>query len=217
MALERILDSISGITRSASAVDIGANRGDYTIAFAKHFDGITAFEPDPATFPLLENNIRSSCATGVTPINAAVSDHDGQVTFYRDLRPEWGGAAGSVHVLQGLGGKTEAIRVPCLTLDSHCTERNLSPDFIKIDVEGHEPAVISGAWQTISRHRPVLVFEFWEDWFSRGFKETFIALDSFYELSVLQTGDSVRDRYLATGGKLDGAPAVVDILCRPRR
>jgi FkbM family methyltransferase len=217
MTLERILDSISGIRKRKSAIDIGANRGDYSIALARHFDRVTAFEPDPATFSVLENNIRSVRATEVTPINAAVSDRDGQVTFYRDLRPEWGGVAGSVYVLHPLEGQTEEIRVPCLTLDSYCTPRDLSPDFIKIDVEGHEPAVISGAWQTISRHRPLLVFEFWEDWFHRGFKEIFIALDALYDLSVLQSGDPVRNRYLATDGKLDGAPAVVDILGRPRR
>jgi hypothetical protein len=60
------------------------------------------------------------------------------------------------------------------------------------------------------------VFEFWESWFLRGFKDIFVALDRFYKLSVLQTGDSVQDRYMVAGGKVKGDAVVVDILCWPK-
>ena len=216
MDIELFRSVIAAMNTTESAIDVGANRGEYAIMLSKYFDRVTAFEPDSATFLALENQIRVSCATGVTPVNAAASDRDGHITFYRDLRPEWGGVAGSVHVLDGLEGRTEEIRVPCVSLDSYCAAHDITPSFIKIDVEGHEPAVIEGARQIISRHRPVLVFEFWETWFHRDYRETFVALDSLYELSVLQTGDLVRDRYLATDGKPGGEAGVVDILCRPR-
>jgi FkbM family methyltransferase len=217
MALERILEAVGTLERRRQAIDIGANRGDYTIALAGHYDRVTAFEPDPETFRALKTNISSAAVDGVTLVNKAVSDRDGELVFYRDLRPEWGGMASSVHVLQGLEGQTEEIRLPCQTLDAYCAEHDLSPDFIKIDVEGHEPAVIAGAWKTLSRLRPLLVFEFWETWFHRGYNQLFADLEQLYELSVLQTGDPVRSCYMETDGRLDREPTVVDILCRPKR
>ena len=36
-----------------------------------------------------------------------------------------------------------------------------APDLIKLDVEGHEAAVLSGAFRLLTRHRPLIVFESW--------------------------------------------------------
>ena len=33
-------------------------------------------------------------------------------------------------------------------------------DFVKMDVEGHEPAALRGFWRNLTRHRPALVIEF---------------------------------------------------------
>jgi hypothetical protein len=47
------------------------------------------------------------------------------------------------------------MRVPTTTLD----ELNFSPDFIKIDVQGAEMAVLRGGYKTISTHKPILLVE----------------------------------------------------------
>lgn len=59
-------------------------------------------------------------------------------------------------------------------------------DFIKIDVEGFEPEVIRGALQMIQKHRPIIYFEFLEQYavrhgFNYGtFQDLFAGLN--YEL-----------------------------------
>jgi FkbM family methyltransferase len=51
--------------------------------------------------------------------------------------------------------RVDTQRVELKTLDAF----NLQPDFIKIDVQGHELHVLRGAAQTIRRNRPILMIE----------------------------------------------------------
>ena len=44
-----------------------------------------------------------------------------------------------------------------ITLDSFCSQHKLSPDLIKIDVEGAELGVLKGARETIQSHKPMIV------------------------------------------------------------
>src|SRR5262249_40284913 len=46
-----------------------------------------------------------------------------------------------------------------VTLDQFCSERNITPDVIKIDVEGAEVRVLLGAGNVLARSRPVLLCE----------------------------------------------------------
>ena len=45
------------------------------------------------------------------------------------------------------------------TLDEFTKDRNIIPTVIKIDVEGHELAVLKGAEQTIELYKPTLIIE----------------------------------------------------------
>jgi hypothetical protein len=48
------------------------------------------------------------------------------------------------------------LRVPVRALDGYDLQ---GVEFIKIDVEGHEPAMLAGAVDTIARNRPVVLVE----------------------------------------------------------
>lgn len=43
--------------------------------------------------------------------------------------------------------------LPCVPVDAFCAAKNISPDFIKIDVKGFELAVLRGARQIIQSAR----------------------------------------------------------------
>jgi hypothetical protein len=57
--------------------------------------------------------------------------------------------------------ETESIiyEVKTDTLDNFTKEKNIIPDVIKIDVEGHELSVLKGAENFISKHHPTLIIE----------------------------------------------------------
>lgn len=195
------------------AIDVGANSGYYTKELAANFGRVIAFEPNPNVTEKLQKNV---VAANVLIEKQAISDKPGEVTLYLDMRPGLSGVATSMHKLEGLEGLTEDITVPCTTLDAYCEQYQLTPAFIKIDVEGHEPAVIKGAAKTIEHARPVIILEFWETWFNRGYREMFLWLEPMYELRVIQTGELVRSVYLKTEGKLSREAGVVDICALPR-
>jgi FkbM family methyltransferase len=211
-------DAIQTIIRQhrdpqAVAIDVGANRGSYTKDLAANFGRVIAFEPNPYVMQILKENIRGA---NVAFEHSAISDKQGEVTLYIDVRPGQGGVATSVHRLDDLAGLIQEAVVPCTTIDAYCEQHGIAPTLVKIDVEGHEPAVIMGAARTIERVRPVIIMEFWETWFHRGYREMFLWLEPMYELRVLQTGELVRSAYLNTDGKLDRDAGTVDICALPR-
>jgi hypothetical protein len=51
------------------------------------------------------------------------------------------------------------LSVSVTTLDAYFADQPRGPDFLKIDVEGHESAVLAGAWRTLELHRPAILIE----------------------------------------------------------
>jgi FkbM family methyltransferase len=145
-----------------SFIDIGANVGLYGFLFGSVVDGgkVTFVEPDKSNSALIRKTIEKTKLPAVL-VEAAASDHVGQLQFHQDNIT---GATGSVV----LGGdksfvamyhhrKPTSVTVNATTVDELC---NLNiPDFIKIDVEGAELGVLSGAGKVLSQSQPALMFE----------------------------------------------------------
>ncbi len=149
-----LLDLLCG--DDALFLDIGANWGFFTLYLAARpgFAGrVHAIEPMPDSFADLASLVRQAgLSERVTCHEIALSDQDGQ-GFMR---------AEDVHSgLARLGETAGARPVRLARLDSFDLGR--PPAALKIDVEGHEAAVLSGAAQTLRAHRPFVVFESWID------------------------------------------------------
>ena len=118
--------------------DIGANAGSYTVLAAKIAGAeVIAVEPVPETAERLRRNVElNGLSDRVELHRVAVSDRAGTVRFTIDA-----------DTINPIAGATDAQRptlaVPCTTLDSLLGAR--VPALLKIDVEGHEGAVLEGA------------------------------------------------------------------------
>lgn len=153
------LDILSGMN---CLLDVGANVGWFSLeCAARHPDlAVHSLEPLPTTYAQLERNIALNDTLHVTPYNLGLSDENGELTFY--YYPE-----GLVNTsLKNLSGRDDVSTMKCdvVRLDDFASERDLTVDFIKADVEGAELHVIKGGLKTIESDRPVLQLELLRKW-----------------------------------------------------
>lgn len=141
--------------RPRTILDIGASHGQFAGDALRAFPGVTiySFEPIPECFEELVT--MSKAAPTVHPIKLAISDHDGEqdlwVSSFRD----------SSSLQEMLPAHVEAwphtaiekkITVQLKPLDAAVAGFDLeAPMLVKIDVQGHELAVIRGGRATLAR------------------------------------------------------------------
>ncbi len=144
------------VPRDQLAIDVGAAQGVYTWFLARYARRVVAFEANPASAVRIRRRIPRA-----TMHTCALSDREGEaelrIPIVRGL-PLTGWATvepRNRHLTLAVDGY-ETIHVSMRTLDSFALE---NVGFVKIDVEGHELAVLRGAEETLRRCRPVLLFE----------------------------------------------------------
>lgn len=138
---EMILSLASGL-----CLDIGANFGVMGQALEANGFEVVSFEPQPDVCKILSKNV-----TGVIH-NCGLGDIEEvgvMPRIFMGSRANYGG--------MGIGYRSElgTINVDVRTLDSF----NLSPGFMKIDVEGFEERVLRGGVETIARCKPIMYIE----------------------------------------------------------
>jgi len=140
--------------REKIAIDVGANMGIYAFAMAKCARQVIAFEPNIDLWPFLRRFLDDS----VRLEDAALSSAPGQAEF-RIAADNTGVATIEARNPLLMIDRPETIAtrsVATRTLDSFALS---DVSFIKIDVEGHEEAVLAGAVRTIAENRPVVLVE----------------------------------------------------------
>jgi FkbM family methyltransferase len=134
-------------------LDVGANVGFFTLRFASWVsDGgrVIALEPEAVNYEALVRAIAKAGLSGVVEtIQAAVSDATGEAKL--EVNP---GHPGD----HKLGD--EGVAVATTTVDDLLAARGWPEvSLIKIDVQGAEALVLSGARQALERSRPALFLE----------------------------------------------------------
>ena len=132
--------------------DIGANVGNYSkelLAINPNLN-IHCFEPNPNlinTIKLLKVGNVEQCA---------VSNQKGEIDFSLNLLDS------TMSSQYRKGSVEKTIKVKTITLDEYCSENKINYiDFIKIDTEGNEYAVLQGAYNLInSQSIGIIQFEY---------------------------------------------------------
>jgi len=134
-------------------LDIGANVGFYALAAAAASGGdarIAAFEPTPEVAALLRASVAENGFAGIAVHELALGAREGTLVLSR----------GADSALNRIVADGEGARVPIRTLDEVSEREDLRGiDFVKIDVEGAETAVIAGGRGFLARESPLVMFE----------------------------------------------------------
>ena len=136
------------------AIDIGANKGVYTRALARLVPLVHAFEPNPKIYRILS----AGCPINASTYPIALSDvsRTNQLLIpFNPKRKTYSNQGASLSRVK-VSGQHAEIEVTSQTLDSY---QFSNVGFIKIDVEGHELAVLTGAKKTLAEHKPTLMIE----------------------------------------------------------
>src|SRR5215469_9569500 len=148
--------------REITVYDVGANLGDKAEVFRRIPARVVCFEPDRTNIEFLRQRFRNR--TEVTIVGKALSDRAGTAEFHvfeegdslntlsskwadavvREFGPRWG-------LAKSVAGR---YQVDTVTLDQASAWLG-PPDYVKVDVEGHELEVLLG----MSEAPPVVSFE----------------------------------------------------------
>ena len=145
-------------SRGARCVfDVGAHIGLVTLpisAVLAEGGVVYAFEPADANLRHLHDHVAKNRLSNVEVVDCLVGDRRSEaVTFFEQRRAT---GQNSRAARGDAAAYVETVRRQ-ISLDDFCAERKLSPDVIKIDVEGAEIAVVEGA-ATILRECAPTVF-----------------------------------------------------------
>jgi len=157
-----IPDVLVSLSRDGDHIlDVGANIGYVACMMLRHIANarLAAVEPRPDCFALLAGNLKR-LSSGAIAVNAAVSDHDG--TGLLEMAAANSGASRLIGASADENElRSQRLSVELLTGKSLLTRIGFPRiDLVKIDVEGHEHAVLRTLLSSFGNSKPrAIVFE----------------------------------------------------------
>jgi FkbM family methyltransferase len=144
-----------------TAADIGCHKGAYTYWMRRQVGStgeVISFEPQPRQVAYLRRAFAAMRYRNVSLVPMGLSNAPGRLSLHIPM------AKGATHEASFVaaawnGRPCDKVDVEVTTLDAYFSGRDSGPDFLKIDVEGHELAVLEGGRETLAKHRPTILVE----------------------------------------------------------
>lgn len=153
-------------SKQKASIDIGANIGTMSYFLSKYSKENHAFEINPE----VAAKLRRANLSNTKVYEMGLSDSRGPVWLrvpVAGFGPVFG--CGTIEPANDLGGEKVVQRRLAVAMLDDFELQNVG--IIKIDVEGHELAVLRGAIQTLERNRPSLIIEIVEKTNGHSFAE----------------------------------------------
>lgn len=143
--------------RGGVAFDIGANKGLFSLDFLTRFNSVHSFEPVQDQFDVLSKIQDPRLRANKVALSNRVGTLESVNVFNAwSLLPD-----SCTSVERALDYRANgSFSVPVTTLDDYCDKNNVSPDFIKLDVDGFEPFVLEGGKQVLGRKKCPIFMEY---------------------------------------------------------
>lgn len=151
------LDIIEWIRNNVSNtdlfLDIGANVGCLSIHLSDHFEKIIAVEPQRANLFMLKNNVKINDIQNIEVVEGAIWGEEKEIVLQEFSAHDYSGTSRTSEA--PTAGCLKSTKIKAITVDS----LNVSPSFVKIDIEGAEKECLKGMTETIKRCKPILLIE----------------------------------------------------------
>lgn len=153
--------NLVSVQRGDICIDCGACLGDTSMWMLQNgASEVHSFEIDKKCIGCLKKTLNGRRARIV---ELAVSDEKDGTAFYTPDSRNIGGGT-----VSRKGNWLISYQVKTCRIDDYCTEQNIVPNFIKMDIEGAEMSALRGAQDIIRKYSPKLaicIYHSWEDRF----------------------------------------------------
>lgn len=142
--------------------DVGAHVGYISLPVASVLpkgSHQVAFEPSDANLQKLKLHLYANNFNNVKIVQSLVGDRHGHSEMFYESVGHHGQNSQKPIAIEKLlieHGRFKKSERPMISIDGFCTENNLIPDLIKMDIEGAEIDALRGARDVLSKHRPII-------------------------------------------------------------
>ena len=150
-------------------VNIGSHIGTVALPISKYIEKVTTFEPFPPTFKHFMDHVKLNKIQNIESYNLALGDHETKVYFLNPDLERFKNNSGGMHAITN-----DDIKKNRLSSHFHSKKyQNVMKkfddlpiekfDIMLIDAEGREYEIIKGGAEKISKNKPIIILEIWEN------------------------------------------------------
>jgi hypothetical protein len=194
------------IPQDSIVLDIGAHVGSFSIIFGSCVpEGkVLAFEPNPTTYQVLEQNAKNNPKYNITPYNYAATSETKPYTFYYTDPNIWGNGTNGgnfnsidlgeyIKQTHSVPVEVSGVNIYGFLLENYKSELD-KIKFIKVDTEGYDKEVLKTLTALIKQNKPVLMVEAFKGLTQEEIKDYYNVLKSLeYEIYDISPLDNKTD------------------------